>query len=288
MGGEMVGFVRISVVVLFALAGVCGEALAQKTKDKSTAGQANVETQLDPSEPADLEEILDKADAFYFDEGNYKEAFDWYKLAAEAGNAYAQNRLGLMYDNGEHVAENEVQAFAWFQRAAEGGLPIAMGNVGNMYELGDGVTQDFGQALSWYRRGADAGDDYSMLNLGYMYLAGNGVTKDPVEASAWFQRSADAGNIEANWMLALRYLYGDGVSMDSQRAAELTYFALVNGHDVTREELRGIADADTSPNFRQALQKMLAADGFYKGRIDGSFGPQTQSALDAAFGSALN
>jgi TPR repeat protein len=284
----MVRFVRISVVVLFALAGVSGEAVAQKIKDKSSSSQPAVETQLDPSDPADLEEILDTADAFYFDEGNYEEAFAWYSLAAEGGSAYAQNRLALMYDNGEHVAEDEAQAFAWFRRAAEGGLPIAMGNVGNMYELGDGVTQDYAQALDWYRKGADAGDDFSMLNLGYMYLGGIGVAKDPVEASAWFERAVETGNVEANWMLALRYLYGDGVGMDTQRAAELTYFALVHGYQVTREELRAIADADTSPNFRRALQQMLADGGFYKGRVDASFGPQTQTALDAAFGSALN
>ncbi|MFC0010856.1 peptidoglycan-binding domain-containing protein [Devosia nitrariae] len=42
-----------------------------------------------------------------------------------------------------------------------------------------------------------------------------------------------------------------------------------------------MATADTSPNIRRALQRLLAADG-YKGSIDGSFGPQTQAALDLA------
>ena len=285
----MVQFVRLLLIAALLTTGASGLAAQEKTKNKADTQQTASEPELDPNDPEDLEEILFIADDYYFgDTGpvDYAHAFKWYSLASEGGSAYAMNRLGLMYDNGEHVEEDLEQAFEWYESAAEAGLPVAMGNVGNMYELGDGPAQDYQQALAWYRKGADAGDDYSMLNLGYMFLGGRGVAEDPAEAAAWFQRSADAGSIEGHWILALRYLYGDGVSMDSQKAADLAYHALINGHQVARDELREIATADTSPNFRRAVQRLLAAGGYYKGSIDGSFGPQTQSALDAAFNSA--
>lgn len=285
----MIQFVRLLLIAALLTTGAGGLAAQEKTKSKADTQQTASEPELDPNDPEDLEEILSIADDYYFgDTGpvDHAEAFKWYSLASEGGSAYAMNRLGLMYDNGEHVEEDLAEAFHWYELAAEAGLPVAMGNVGNMYEYGDGTGQDYQQALAWYRKGADAGDDYSMLNLGYMFLSGRGVAEDPAEAAAWFQRSADAGSTEGHWMLALRYLYGDGVSMDTQKAADLAYHALINGHQVARDELREIKTADTSPNFRRALQRLLAADGYYKGSIDGSFGPQTQAALDSAFNSA--
>jgi len=284
----MIQLARLLLIAALLTATAGGLAAQEKTKTKVTTQETATEPDLDPNDPDELEEIIAIADDYYFgDSGpvDYAQAFKWYSLAAEVNDGYAMNRLGLMYDNGEHVPEDLEKAFELYKRAAETGLPVAMGNVGNMYELGDGTAQDFDEALAWYRKGAEAGDDYSMLNLGYMFLGGRGVAEDPAEAAAWFQRSADAGSVEAHWMLALRYLYGDGVGMDSQKAAELAYYALVNGHQVARDELREIATADTSPNFRRSLQNLLAQDGYYKGPIDGSFGPQTQSALDAAFNS---
>jgi peptidoglycan hydrolase-like protein with peptidoglycan-binding domain len=56
---------------------------------------------------------------------------------------------------------------------------------------------------------------------------------------------------------------------------------------VAWDELKDIRNADTSPNYRRAIQEMLKRDGFYSGTIDGSFGPATQRAIEAAFGSAL-
>jgi peptidoglycan hydrolase-like protein with peptidoglycan-binding domain len=69
-------------------------------------------------------------------------------------------------------------------------------------------------------------------------------------------------------------------------AAELAYLALTNGLQTALDEFKDIRNADTSPNYRRAIQEMLKRDGFYTGTIDGSFGPATQRAIEAAFGTA--
>ena len=273
-----------------------GDAFAQKAKTKGgDTPPANTQPAdtggLDPNDPDDLEEILDEADAAYFveegQEPDFAYAFEMYSLAADAGDAYAMNRLALMYDRGEHVRQDYEVAFDWYLKAAEAGLPAAMSNVGSMYDSGDGVEQDYGEALKWYRRAADNGYAYAMYALGDMYLAGDGVAKDAEEATAWYTKASDAGDANGHWALALRYLYGDGAAKDTQRAADLAYLALTNGLQVALDEFKNIADADTSPNFRRAIQQHLKEDGFYNGTVDGSFGPQTMRAVDAAFGSAL-
>lgn len=266
------------------------DAFAQKTKTKGgtpavTQPQSDA---LDPNDPEDLEEILDEGDGAYFaDEPDYEYAYEMYSLAAEAGNAYAMNRIGLMYDRGEFVALDYKKAFDWYLKAAEAGLPAAQSNVGSMYNAGDGVRQNYAEALHWFRLAADNDYAYAMYALGDMYLAGNGVAKDAEEATAWYQRASDNGEPNGHWSLSLRYLYGDGVGKDTQKAAELAYLALTNGLQVALDEFAEIRTADTSPNYRRAIQQMLKRDGFYSGTIDGSFGPATQRAIEAAFGSAL-
>jgi hypothetical protein len=49
---------------------------------------------------------------------NYAEAVRWYRLAAEQGNAPAQNNLGVMYAKGEGVPQDYVQAHKWANLAA--------------------------------------------------------------------------------------------------------------------------------------------------------------------------
>lgn len=261
-------------------------AVAQKTKSKPVQTE-----QTAPSAPLDIDAVLNDADDAYYGENgsaqDFERAFELYKSAAEAGDPYGMNRVGWMYDRGEFVAQDYAEAFSWYQRSADAGFAAAMNNVGSMYRYGDGVAKDAGLALEWLHKAADAGHAYANFAIGEMYLGGEGVAKDPTEAAAWFQRASDAGVIDGHWSLALRYLYGDGVAMDTRKAGDLAYLALVNGLQVALDEFKEIRTADTSPNFRRRIQELLKQDGFYTGTIDGSFGPQTMRAVEAAFGSAL-
>ena len=51
----------------------------------------------------------------------HKEAFGYYKLAAELGDTEAQFNLGVCYDNGQGVVKDEIEALKWYQKAAERG-----------------------------------------------------------------------------------------------------------------------------------------------------------------------
>ncbi len=49
---------------------------------------------------------------------DYAEAVRWYWLAADQGDAVAQNHLGFMYNNGRGVARDTALAQMWFYVAA--------------------------------------------------------------------------------------------------------------------------------------------------------------------------
>ena len=63
------------------------------------------------------------------------------RALAEQGDAEAQNNLGIMYDSGDGVPEDDAEAVRLFRLAAEQGDGEAQYNLGLMYDDGEGVTQ---------------------------------------------------------------------------------------------------------------------------------------------------
>ena len=79
-------------------------------------------------------------------------ADDWLedvKKSAKQGDAQAQYILGLVYDYGRGVPENDHTAVQWYLKAAEQGHAEAQFNLGVMFNNGEGVTKDNVQAYAW-------------------------------------------------------------------------------------------------------------------------------------------
>jgi len=83
------------------------------------------------------------------------------RVQAEAGDASAQFNLGLMYDLGLGVAEDDGEAVRWYRMAAEQGYAAAQFNLGVIYADGEGVVQDDARAYLWLNLAvaASQGDD---------------------------------------------------------------------------------------------------------------------------------
>ena len=75
--------------------------------------------------------------------------FEQTKARAEAGNAFAQASLGVMYHYGEGVPENDTEAVKWFRLAAEQGEAAAQFNLGSSYANGEGVPENDTEAVKW-------------------------------------------------------------------------------------------------------------------------------------------
>ena len=68
---------------------------------------------------------------------------------AEQGDASAQSSLGIMYDYGGGVPEDDAVAVRWYQWVADQGHAGAQYSLGAMYATGRGVVQDYVQAHMW-------------------------------------------------------------------------------------------------------------------------------------------
>src|SRR5579871_1324913 len=78
-----------------------------------------------------------------FQAGDHAGAAQILAKAAEAGNAVAQLRLALLYDQGDGVPQDAKQAYQWYVRAAAQGEPESLNQVGLYYELGEGVDENW-------------------------------------------------------------------------------------------------------------------------------------------------
>ena len=146
------------------------------------------------------------------------EAVKWYRLSAEQGYAGSQNSLGLMYLNGRGVAQDYKEAVRWFRMAVEQGHAGAQTSLGFMYDKGLGVPQDDKEAVKWFRLSAEQGYAKAQYNLGVMYDEGHGVPQDFKEAARWWRLSAEQGDADAQVNLGLMYEEGQGVPQDYMRA----------------------------------------------------------------------
>ena len=120
-----------------------------------------------------------------------------WKPLAEQGSASAQYNLGVMYDEGEGVPEDDKQAVKWYRLAAEQGLADAQTNLGLMYDNGQGVIINYTEAVRLFNLSARQGDEYGMYNFARMYKDGKGVEEDKIYSYMWFNLANEAGHSSA-------------------------------------------------------------------------------------------
>jgi TPR repeat protein len=151
-----------------------------------------------------------------------KEAWPWYKKAAEQG--FAPGQLNLAYFNimGTTVPKDLENAFFLMEMAAEQGYPVAQYYLGLMYARGEGVFQNPERAMEWYRKSAEQGFVLAQGDLGEMYLAQGDAKND----AKWLEKAASQGDVPSQLSLSKLYAKGQGVPKNINKAKKLEAQAL--------------------------------------------------------------
>ena len=104
---------------------------------------------------------------------------------------------------------------------AEQGDVQAQYNLGIMYETGRGVPQDETEAVRWYRLAAEQGDAEAQFNLGAMYANGRGVPQDDVTAHMWCNLAeSHATGAHQNQATQYRDIMADRLNADQLAEAQ--------------------------------------------------------------------
>ena len=116
------------------------------------------------------------------------------KKLAEQGDPDAQRNLGLKYEKGNGLPQDDIQAVEWYRKAAEQGDTKAQWFLGGMYDDGKGVAQEDKQALFWYGKAAEQGSLNAQLRLGEIFAEGHAVSQNDVVAYAWYSLAITQGD----------------------------------------------------------------------------------------------
>jgi TPR repeat protein/WD40 repeat protein len=178
---------------------------------------------------------------------------NWYRLAAEAGDAAGMRVLAEHYDNGIDVKQDAAEADRWKLKAAEAGDAASLMEFASRYAegrrvelnvqesvrflalaaesgslrafrlIGDlvyetGAPGSAAGAAIFYRKAAMAGDADSISMLGWMYAEGKGVEKDPSRALEWYLKGAAAGAVSAMNNAGVCFRNGTGTAQDLAKA----------------------------------------------------------------------
>lgn len=137
------------------------------------------------------------ADALYkegkalYDAKDYTKAVVKLKAAAEKGHKKAQYRLGLCYDKGKGVAEDDQQAFKWYSKSAAQDYAKAQYQVGKCYKDGEGTEKDRKKAVSYFAKAAKQDNADAQYQLGKAYMKGKGIAADVNKAKSWFKKAVN-------------------------------------------------------------------------------------------------
>ncbi|MDQ6964091.1 MAG: tetratricopeptide repeat protein, partial [Mariprofundales bacterium] len=160
------------------------------------------------------------------------EAFEWYKRAANLGDANGQYNLALCYQFGKGVDKDDNQAFTWYQKASDQQHVEALYNLGWLYSQGRGVDQNRERAKELFDIAAShngASDELIIEAMDYDQGKG-GVSKDPVRSHQLYLQAAEKGSLTAMFTVAVNYEYGRGVERDWHEASRWYKLAANKGH----------------------------------------------------------
>lgn len=188
-----------------------------------------------------------------------EEGLGWLKKSAEAGSAYGQYAMGLIYLKGIGDPVDKEAAFRMFKSASDQGYSASTFTVGRMLMAGAGCDKDLDGGLRLIRQAADEREIQAILFLGRYFYGDRLGSRDAAQSFAWFRWGAVLGNPEAQYWLGRMYYEGKGLPADYNRAVQWLMHSASQGHgpaitllDSDSTSKRKLAEA------KQAYQHELA------------------------------
>lgn len=179
-----------------------------------------------------------KLGEMYYNKKDYQNAYDWFRKAADAGNARAQYWLSICYQWGQGVKQDRKKAFDWAKKGARQGDVKAEYRLAEYYYSGNGVKRDRKKAFELVQ--IPAAKDYGLAvhRLGHCYSVGSGTTQDLEKAVKCFEHAAQLGLAKSQYCLGDLYLNGKGgVKEDAARGCALLRQAAEKNHGEAQHAL---------------------------------------------------
>lgn len=110
------------------------------------------------------------------------------------GSAESQHELGLRFEYGRGVEQDDVSAVYWYEKSADQGYSSAQYRLAVLIDNGWGHPIDKEKAFDLYKSAALKGHELAQHDLAFMYFEGSGIDKDLVQAYKWLKIAVLSGN----------------------------------------------------------------------------------------------
>lgn len=150
--------------------------------------------------------------------GRYSEALAYYKQVYELGErTLSPMKISEFYALGKGVPENFVESDRWLRIAANYGNAQAQNMVGDIYYYGMGVAKNLPESAKWYLKSAEQGYSDAQFKIALAYLDGEGVAQNNQLGLSWLRKAAENNHPDAQDAMAIIYGYGkNGVQKDEK------------------------------------------------------------------------
>jgi localization factor PodJL len=221
---------------------------------------------------------------------DYARAAAWFREAAINGVAAAQYDLGILYDKGLGLARDPIEAVIWYQSAADQNQPIAQSKLAMVYLAGEAVPRNPEEAVRWLRRAAEQGVPEAQVTLASLYERGDGVARSNKSAYCWYSLAGNAGLAEARQAQSRLSQSLSPQELDEAEAWTTRLAAQIAALATAlppRQGLEGLLLTSVpsepggvvSHGMISEIQRLLAANGYGAGQVDGLIGEQTAEAI---------
>lgn len=116
-----------------------------------------------------------------------------YRAALE-GSAEAQFELGLLFEYGRDVNQDDSIAADWYEMAAAQQFSNAQYRLAILFDNGWGIEADQKKAFTLYESAAQNGHELAQHDVAIMYFEGAGVNKNPLQAYKWLRIAVLSGS----------------------------------------------------------------------------------------------
>jgi len=113
---------------------------------------------------------------------------------AQSGSASAQYELGLTFEFGRGVTQDDTIAVYWYEKSAAQYFPDALYRLAILYDNGWGLVSNKEKALNLYKTAAEKGHVLAQHDVAIMYFQGSGTSRNLVQACKWIKIAVASGN----------------------------------------------------------------------------------------------
>lgn len=127
-------------------------------------------------------------------ESNHLRVLETLRLSAIDGSAQSQFELGLVYEYGRGLKQDDLIAAVWYEKSATQGYGPAQYRLAILCDNGWGKPVDKEKAFTLYRSAAEQGLELAQHDLAIAYFQGSGTARSLLEAYKWLKVAGLSGN----------------------------------------------------------------------------------------------